>query len=149
MKISVKINDSSYDVEVGDTNARPILATLNGKSYEVWSEEAAVEAVVEASAPASVKPVETPPPAPVTRNAAVPQPSGDKSKSILAPLPGVIISIAVKAGDTVSVGQEVCILEAMKMKNSIKSTRSGKLSAVRINPGDHVQHGQILFEFSD
>ncbi len=145
MKISVKINDSSYDVEVGDINARPILATLNGKSYEVWSEEAAVVT----SEPASVKPAEAPPPAPVTRNAAVPQPSGDKSKSILAPLPGVIISLAVKAGDTVNAGQEVCILEAMKMKNSIKSTRSGKLSAVRINPGDHVQHGQILFEFSD
>ena len=145
MKISVKINDSSYDVEVGDTNARPILATLNGKSYEVWSEEAAMESTT----PAVTKTMEALPPTPVTRNAAVPQPSGDSSKAILAPLPGVIISVAVKAGDTVSAGQEACILEAMKMKNSIKSTRSGKISAVKINPGDHVQHGQILFEFSD
>lgn len=145
MKISVKINDSSYDVEIGDTNARPILATLNGESYEVWSEEA----VMETSSPAAPKTAEAVPSAPVTRNTAAPQPSGDSSKAILAPLPGVIISIALKAGDAVSVGQEACILEAMKMKNSIKSTRSGKISAVRINPGDHVQHGQILFEFSD
>jgi biotin carboxyl carrier protein len=145
MKITVKINDSSYDVEVGDINARPILATLNGESYEVWSEEA----VVETSTPAVVKTAQPLPATPVARNAAVPQPSGDNSKAILAPLPGVIISVAVKAGDAVAVGQEACVLEAMKMKNSIKSTRSGKISAVRINPGDHVQHGQILFEFSD
>jgi glutaconyl-CoA/methylmalonyl-CoA decarboxylase subunit gamma len=145
MKITVKINDSSYDVEVGDINARPVLATLNGESYEVWPESAAVET----STPAEVKTSEAKPPAPVARNAAVSQPGGDTSKAILAPLPGVIISIAVKAGDAIAVGQEACVLEAMKMKNSIKSTRSGKISAVRINQGDHVQHGQILFEFSD
>lgn len=145
MKITVKINETSYDVEVGDINARPILATLNGESYEVWSEDA----VVETSTPAVVKTTESLPPSPVARIAPAPQPSGDASKAILAPIPGVIISIGVKAGDTVSVGQEVCILEAMKMKNSIKSTRAGKIGTVRINPGDHVQHGQSLFEFSD
>jgi biotin carboxyl carrier protein len=144
MKISVKINDTFYDVEVGDVNARPIHATLNGESFEVWPKDAEVETV----APAVVKPVETRS-APVVPSAQAPQSSGNVSKAIAAPIPGVIISISAKIGENISIGQEVCILEAMKMKNSIKATRAGKISAVKINAGDHVQHGQILFEFAD
>lgn len=144
MKITVKINESSYDVEVGDIQARPIQATLNGESYEVWPEEAATET----TAPVGAKAVE-PRAAPVVRSTPAAQPSGDISKAITAPIPGVIISIAAKSGDNISFGQEVCVLEAMKMKNSIKATRAGKISIVKINTGDHVQHGQILFEFAD
>jgi biotin carboxyl carrier protein len=145
MKITVKINDSSYDVEVGDINARPIQATLNGETFEVWPEESVLESI----APALITTTEKPGPAPATRSNPAPQSGGDTSKAISAPIPGVIISVSAKVGDNISPGQEVCILEAMKMKNSIKSTRTGKISTVRINPGDHVQHGQILFEFSN
>jgi biotin carboxyl carrier protein len=144
MKISVKINDTNYNVEVGDINARPIQATLNGESFEVWPEESTMET----SSPVIAKPAEAPK-ASVIRSVAPVQPSGDVSKAIIAPIPGVIISISAKVGDNVSVGQEVCVLEAMKMKNSIKSTRPGKIKSVKINVGDHVQHGQILFEFAD
>lgn len=145
MKITVKINESSYDVEVGDINTRPIQATLNGESYEVWPEEA----VLETAAPVVVKSTEAPHPSPVARNTPAPQSGGDTSKAITAPIPGVIISISAKVGDSITVGQKVCILEAMKMKNSIKATRAGKISTVKINTGDHVQHGQILFEFAE
>ena len=146
MKLTVKINESSYDVEIGDITTRPIKAILQGETYEVWPEgETAVETI---TPPAVVKPVEARP-APVARSTPVAQPSGDISKAITAPIPGVIISINAKNGDNVSFGQEVCVLEAMKMKNSIKATRAGKISTVKINTGDHVQHGQILFEFAD
>jgi biotin carboxyl carrier protein len=145
MKITIKINESSYDVEVGDVNTRPIQATLNGESYEVWPEET----VLETAAPVVVKSAEAPHPSPVARNAPAPQSGGDTSKAITAPIPGVIISISAKVGDSIIFGQEVCILEAMKMKNSIKATRAGKISTVKINTGDHVQHGQILFEFAE
>ncbi len=144
MKLTIKINESSYDVEIGDVNTRPIVATLQGETYEVWPEETAVETV----APVVAKPVEARP-APAVRSAPVAQPNGDVRKAIIAPIPGVIISISAKNGDNVSFGQEVCVLEAMKMKNSIKTTRAGMISAVKINTGDHVQHGQILFEFAD
>jgi biotin carboxyl carrier protein len=145
MKITVKVNESSYAVEVGDVNARPIQATLDGETYEVWPEENS-----EGAAPQVIKkPAETPQTAKVPASTPAPQPGGDTSKVISAPIPGVIISVNAKVGDKVSAGQEVCVLEAMKMKNSIKSTRAGKINAVHINPGDHVQHGQVLFEFAD
>jgi biotin carboxyl carrier protein len=143
MKLTIKINGSSYDVEVGDVNARPIVANLNGENYEVWPEEE----VIEAKGPAVVKPTEVHPAA--VRSAPTAQPGGDASKAIIAPIPGVIISVSTKIGDSITIGQEVCVLEAMKMKNSIKATRAGKISAIKINAGDHVQHGQTLFEFAD
>ena len=144
MKLTIKINESSFDIEVGDVNSRPIVATLNGDTYEVWPDEVAMETI----APAAVKPAESRA-ASVASNAPASQPSGDVSKAITAPIPGVIISISAKIGDNISFGQEVCVLEAMKMKNSIKATRAGKISAVKINTGDHVKHGQILFEFAN
>lgn len=144
MKLTIKINETSYDVEVGDINARPILATLGGESYEVWPEEIVAEIP---TTTAAVKP-SVAEPTQVARTAQPAQPSGDMSKTIIAPIPGVIISVSAKIGDNISFGQEVCVLEAMKMKNSIKATRAGQISSVKINTGDHVQHGQTLFEFS-
>ena len=62
---------------------------------------------------------------------------------------GRIVDIYVKEGDSVTVGQEVCVLEAMKMKNSIRANRAGKIAAVRVSTGDQVRKGQALLEFSD
>lgn len=143
MKITVKIKDTSYEVEVGDINARPITATLEGTQYEVWPEgtpeTTTIPVVTKSDIPAAPK-AAAPAAAPVS-------PVADSGKSVVAPIPGVIISLSVKAGDQVNAGQEVCILEAMKMKNSIKASRTGKIGAIRVNPGDHVQHGQVLFEY--
>lgn len=60
-------------------------------------------------------------------------------KTVVAPLPGRVIEIKVKAGDTVSVGQEVLVLEAMKMENSITSDFAGRVAGVLVAEGDSVQ----------
>ena len=146
MKLRVQIDSQTYEVEVGDLNTRPILATIDGETFEVWPEEQA--AGVAPTAQTAVRPtpaVSTPAAAPSAPAA----PAGDGSKAILAPIPGVIISINVKEGDSVTVGQEVCVLEAMKMKNSIRANRAGKIAAVRVSTGDQVRKGQALLEFSD
>ena len=70
-------------------------------------------------------------------------------KSVLAPIPGVIIAISVKPGDSVTRGQELCVLEAMKMKNAIRASRDGKIAAILVNVGDHVKNSQVLIEFTD
>jgi biotin carboxyl carrier protein len=67
--------------------------------------------------------------------------------TVTAPLPGVIISIDVKAGDVVKRGQSLLTLEAMKMKNAIRSTREGTIAEVHVANGDQVQHGQLLVSF--
>ncbi|MBO5698264.1 MAG: hypothetical protein J6R90_07755 [Alistipes sp.] len=65
-------------------------------------------------------------------------------KTVNAPLPGRVIEIKVKAGDTVAMGQEVMILEAMKMENSISADFAGKVLGLLISEGDTVQADQPL-----
>lgn len=151
MNMRVKIGDQIFEVEVGDLNARPVLAKVDCDTFEVWPEEEVVEeVVVRPTAPAAPRPTPVAP-APVARSA-VPAPAnggGDKSRMVTAPIPGTIISVAVKPGDKIETGQELCILEAMKMKNAIRATRAGVIAAIHIAVGDKVRHGQPLVEFTD
>jgi biotin carboxyl carrier protein len=60
-------------------------------------------------------------------------------------MPGVILEVFVQPGDQVKYGQRLCTLEAMKMKNAIRSPRDGVVATVEANSGETVAHGQILF----
>ena len=143
MKLRVKIDDQTYEVEVADLNARPVLAIVDGETFEVWPEE---EAVVTAQ-PAAVAKAPAPRAAPVAKPAA-PAAEAVGSNTITAPIPGSIISVSVKPGDKVTKGQELCVLEAMKMKNAIRANRDGQVSAVFATVGQTVQKGAPLVEFS-
>jgi propionyl-CoA carboxylase alpha chain len=61
----------------------------------------------------------------------------------------VITAILVQAGSEVVVGQELCKLEAMKMNNSIRASRSGKVGSVMVSIGQHVKHNDVLIEFTE
>ncbi len=150
MKITVKINDTSYDVEVGDLSSRPILATIDGETFEIHPEEKAAPA---GPVPAISAPPPAPAPAPAPRPVAAPVAAAAASATggavIIAPLPGTVDSILVKEGAAVTQGQEVLKLEAMKMKNSIRSPRAGKVVAIHVSAGEQVQHGQALIEIGE
>ena len=66
--------------------------------------------------------------------------------TIMAPLPGRVVAIKVAVGDEVKVGQEVVVLEAMKMENSIESDYKGKVKQILVVEGDSVQTNSILIE---
>lgn len=145
MKITVKIENQEFLVEIEDLASRPVIATIEGQSFEVWPEEAAGETVVAAPVAAAPRPAAAPArpaaPAPVT--------VADASKAVTAPLPGTIVAIAVKEGQAVQSGQELLTLEAMKMKNSIRASRSGTVKTILVHVGDQVRHGQALVEYAD
>jgi biotin carboxyl carrier protein len=65
-----------------------------------------------------------------------------------APMPGLVISILVKEGQTVAQGDVLIILESMKMQNELKSPRDGKVSRVRIKEGDNVERRQTLLSIN-
>jgi biotin carboxyl carrier protein len=142
MKLRVKIDDQTFEVEVGDLSARPVLATVDGVTFEVWPEEAQTTAPIQ-----SFKPV------PVTQVVSSPRPvvanNVNRSKNVIAPIPGTIFSIAVKEGDAVIPGQELCSLEAMKMKSAIRSTRTGSIAKIFVKAGDRVSQGQALVEYAE
>jgi 3-methylcrotonyl-CoA carboxylase alpha subunit len=64
-----------------------------------------------------------------------------------APMPGTIFDILVKPGDAISVGQQLCSLEAMKMKSAIRSPREGIIASVEVTDKQRVAFGETLFIF--
>jgi len=138
MNIRVKVGDKVFDVEVGSLASKPVVAVVDGVSYEVWPEENGGVARPK-TADSAVDAMD---------GVAEPAPCADGGGIVTAPIPGVIINVAVKAGDTVKLGQELCMLEAMKMKNPIRATKEGKIASVMVNVGDHVKHGQTLLEYA-
>ena len=113
--------------------------TVNGTDYQVELEEAPAAAPVQAPAAAPVQAAPSPAPAP----AAAPAPSG-AGKAVTSPLPGVIIAVKVNVGDTVKAGQEVAVLEAMKMENSIEAEHDGTVTAIHVAKGDSVLEGAAV-----
>jgi glutaconyl-CoA/methylmalonyl-CoA decarboxylase subunit gamma len=69
--------------------------------------------------------------------------------TIKAPLPGTILSIHCKVGDSIKVGQKLIVLEAMKMENNIDSDKEGKILSLKVNQGQSVMEGDILIEIGD
>lgn len=108
--------------------------TVNGKAYDV-----AVEEVGVGSAPAAA-PVQAAAPSAAPAPAAAPA-VGTLVKS---PMPGDILDVKVNAGDTVSEGQVLMVLEAMKMENDIVAPKAGKVASVNVKKGDKVNRDDLL-----
>ena len=75
--------------------------------------------------------------------------TSDLNKIFPSPLPGMIISVSVDVGDEIVIGDEICVLEAMKMQQSLKATWSGIVSSVEISSGDKVTTGQTLITINN
>lgn len=134
-----KINGNIYNVSVGDIDDSIAQVEVNGVPYKVELEatKAPVVKVVAAK------------PAPAPRNATgekvISKPSaGGAGASVTAPLPGVVLSIQVKVGDTVKAADTVILLEAMKMENAIHAGRDGRVASINVAAGDSVLEGTVL-----
>jgi biotin carboxyl carrier protein len=77
-----------------------------------------------------------------------PRPAAGAS-TVSAPMPGVILEVHVKAGDRVERGQQLAVLEAMKMHNLIGAPRAGTIAEVCVTPGQAVGHGDALVRYAE
>lgn len=139
---SFKINGNRYDVAINSLSGNIADVTVNGVSYQVEMENASAPAQTSA-APASASAVQVPS-APVQPASPAPVSATGQGKPVTSPLPGVIIDIKVKVGDTVKAGQTIAVLEAMKMENDIQAEWDGVVTAVNASKGDSVLEGAVI-----
>lgn len=136
-----KINGNSYDVRIDSIEENQAVLEVNGVSYVVELEMKSsvaktpklVRSVAVPSTDSSIAVAKT-------SNSSAPKGGG----TIKSPLPGVLLKVHVKVGDTVNLSQELITLEAMKMENSIQADKAGVVQAIHFNTGDSVMEGDVL-----
>lgn len=138
-----KINGNTYNVAVNKKSDTLAEVEVNGRSYTVEMENDNQPKVAE-TVQRPAQPAPAPRPAAQSAPAAKPQSAPASAGSLKSPLPGIILSIACRVGDTVKKGQVVLVLEAMKMENNVIADRDGKVTAVKVNVGDSVLEGSEL-----
>lgn len=145
-KYEYKVQGVDYEVEIEEVEGNIAKVKVNNIPFEVELKQpinaakhpsiAKVEAPKPAAAPAPKAAAQTP------IQAAAPTVAG--GNSIKAPLPGTITKLNVKVGDSVTQGQVLLVLEAMKMQNDIESDYTGTVTAIAVNQGDTVMEGAVL-----
>ena len=147
-----KINGNEYNVTINSVEGNVADVTVvasykvelgGGSSISVQPSvaPAAAPAVAAPQAAPAPAPAPTPQAAPAAQTAAPAPAASGNGKPVTSPLPGVIVEISVKVGDTVKAGQQVAVLEAMKMENAIEADHDGTVTAIHVNKGDSVLEG--------
>lgn len=142
------INGNKYSVEVGDIENNAVNVEVNGTPYTV-------ELDTEIKTPVKVKPVvmvntSAPKSAPAAAPASVksaPAAATAAGATLKSPLPGTILDVFCKEGDSVKAGQRLFLLEAMKMENNIDAEKDGVIKEVRVHRSDSVMEGDVLVVF--
>ena len=112
---------------------------VNGNEYKVEIEEVGGTITNVSAAPVQAAPQTSAP-----RPAAVSAPAAAGGTKVTSPLPGVILDVAVKEGDSVKKGDKVVVLEAMKMENVIEATADGVVKEIKVKKSDSVLEGDVL-----
>jgi len=142
MKYQIKVNETSYDVEIlDDPRLEEVQVKVNDETFTVSvTDSSAHEGLatpVKAPAPKKAAPVPAPSAQPVV--AAGPG-------TLKAPLPGTINAIKVSTGQKVKVNDELVVLEAMKAMNVLRAQRDGTIGKIYVTVGASVAHGAPLLD---
>lgn len=147
----VSLGDQTFEVQLSDMAdlsealiSPQIVPLQAGAGHSATRASAAAPTNGNGAGPKAAPTVAAPP---APRSAGRPSVGG---KAVLnAPMPGVILEVSASIGDPVVRGQVVAVLEAMKMKNAIKSPRDGVVAEVYVQEGQAVGHGDPLVRFEE
>jgi len=143
---NVFVDNEYFEVNVDPLDGPPVINIAQLPTAVPMAAQApAAPAAPVAAAPAA--PASAPAPAPATPAAPKPAPAAAAAAAgtpLKAPMPGMIVSFAKNVGDSISQGETVMILEAMKMENALPAPVSGKIAAINYKSGDSVAKGDVL-----
>jgi len=145
---SVAIDKQDYAVETDWSLGQPLFkASINGQqisvqverdgsSYKLFSRGAEINALVLSPKAAQLNKL------------MLEKVPADLSKYLLSPMPGMLVTLAVKVGDQVKAGEELAVVEAMKMENSLRASQDGIVAKISTEIGDSLMVDQVIMEFS-
>lgn len=136
------IKNKDYKVDVKKIEGMLVEIEIDGKAITVHIDQLGVKReptkrVVKKAQPQEVKPVQT---------LVVESAQSSKLIKVIAPIPGVVLKILVSEGDSIKAGNDLLVMEAMKMENQIQSPVSGKIAKIHIKKDEAVQQDQLLIE---
>lgn len=141
-RYTIEIDGRRFVIDVEERGAERFAVQVDGQSFDVTlagGEELGGEGAVRlvpSAAPAAMN---------VTLPSAPAAPPATANNGVLrAPMPGVILRVLVAPGACVSRGQDLAVLEAMKMENIIRAPQDATVAEVLVRPGQHVGHGAAL-----
>lgn len=140
-KFKFTIRGNEYDVHIINIDENIAEIDVNGSTYKVEIQQ-------------EIKTTKTPK---LVRTQVEPSSEADKAKTakpdavkgtghVKAPLPGTIVKLNVKVGDVVKSGDQLLVMEAMKMENNINADREGTIAEIKVKEGDAVLEGDVLVE---
>ena len=139
-KFSFTINGNNYEVDILGFEENTAQVEVNGTIYNV-------EVQRELKMTKTTTLVRAEPPKPSPKESRIPKSQSQTSNvAIKAPLPGTIITVLVKPGDKVTMGQKLLTMEAMKMENNVLSEKDGTVRVVNVKPGMTVAQNEVLVE---
>ena len=139
-KLKVKVNDKWYTVEVPEIRGNPVRVLVNGDAIDVdidWLDplsRQSAEPDIELDNSHEVK--------------GVTDGKGSATRTFYSPMPGIIVSVSVSEGDQVITGDEICVLEAMKMQQALRADWSGIVKKLYVETAQHVREGDPIADLA-
>jgi biotin carboxyl carrier protein len=140
MKLKITVHGVAYEVDVEVLDAENDF--LQASPLPAVAPPPAGAAPM--AAPGGATPQAPQPQAPASPQAA---PAGEGQGGVISPIAGTVMEVKCRAGDEVKNGQELLVIEAMKMETAISAPRDGKVKSVPVAAGDSVRENQLLVEF--
>ena len=135
---SIKINDTIYKVNVGDVSQSPVIVNIGEERFEIEFEEHGIQGIRNIPSTIGKSNIQ-----PASKDAGI---SAGGDKVITAPMPGKVLKINVKLGDSVANQQVVCVIEAMKMEQFIKTGYDGIVESIQVEIGQNVNNGTVILK---
>lgn len=134
-RLRLRIDEEWYEIEIGDTYQSPVEVVVDGEAFSI-----------EIGAPSDGVMPKRRKQSPKAEMPGLRGESKGDERSIRCPLPGKIVSISVEKGQLLEIGDEICMLESMKMEQSVRMSKPGKIKNIKVKKDQIINAGQTLVE---
>ena len=137
-KLRVRVGTKWYQVEVEEIGSDPVKVFVNGEMYEVSLTDTGILSEQEKNSLSESSSINW------DETVDIHESENEDRRVFNSPMPGSVISVSVNIGDLLEIGDQVCILESMKMQQIVSTDVSGEVTKIVVDPGDQVSQGTPL-----